>query len=167
MLVPIAVAADRTIVIRQPAAGSTVNALSVPVELDVAGVDLGGQTRWPGPEQFHVVLDGVDVLQTNELRFALMGVAPAAHRLEVRLDGAAGATVAPAEVTFTAQVPASPPGASWLLSGLVAAAGVGILGLLGLLWIIWVRPQRAEPFYDPPPAQENPAARELEAGETR
>ncbi|HUS17676.1 MAG TPA: hypothetical protein VM536_21985 [Chloroflexia bacterium] len=164
--VPGAAAEDRRIVIREPMAGSTVNAVSVPVELAVEGMDLGTQARWPGPGQFHVALDGVDVLQTTELRFALMGVAPGPHRLGVQLDGASATAVAPAEVGFTAQVVAPPAGASWLLSGLVATTGAGILGLLAVLWIVWVRPNQAEPIYDSP-APDAPEATELEAGESR
>ena len=150
LLVPGAGAAGAQVRILEPAAGATVNAASVPVVLAVEGPNLPADAaRWPGPGLFHVALDGVDVLQTPELRFTLLAIPPGAHRLRVTLAGA-NPPVAPAEIAFTAQVVSPPAGASWLGAGGVAVAGVVMLAALLLLWVVWVRPQRIEELPDAP-----------------
>ena len=150
LLVPVAGAAGAQVRIVEPAAGATVNAASVPVALVVEGANLpANSARWPGPGLFHVALDGVDVLQTQELHFTLLAIPPGAHRLRVTLEGA-NPPVAPAEIGFTAQVVAPPAGASWLGAGGVAVAAAVMLVALLLLWLIWVRPQRIEEQPDAP-----------------
>ncbi|HMA35259.1 MAG TPA: hypothetical protein VKY74_12390 [Chloroflexia bacterium] len=133
----------------QPVAGATVNAASVEIRLTVDGVSLAPTAaQWPAAGVFHLALDGVDVLQTRELRFALMGVPPGAHRLRVTLEGYPGGPVAPADVAITAVAVAPPAGATWLLAGTVAGvAGVMLVVLVGL-WLVWVRPQQVEALYD-------------------
>lgn len=153
LLVPAAGATGAQVRILEPAAGATVNAANVPVELAVEGANLPADaTRWPGPGLFHVALDGVDVLQTQELRFSLLAIPPGAHRLRVTLEGA-GPPPAPAEITFTAQVVAPPAGASWLGAGGVAVAAAVMLVALLLLWVVWVRPQRIEAIADARPGE--------------
>jgi hypothetical protein len=161
LLVPAAGAAGAQVRIVEPAAGATVNAASVPVALAVEGANLPADaTRWPGPGLFHVALDGVDVLQTQELRFTLLAIPPGAHHLRVTLEGATP-PVAPAEIAFTAQVVTPPAGASWLGAGGVAVAGAVMLVALLLLWLFWVRPQRVEELPDLPPGEpRDPAAPE-------
>lgn len=144
LLIPGAGAAGAQVRILEPTAGATVNAASVPVALAVEGANLPGDAaRWPGPGLFHVALDGVDVLQTPELRFTLLAVPPGAHRLRVTLEGA-NPPMAPAEIRFTAQVVSPPAGASWLGAGGVAVAAAVMLVALLVLWLFWVRPQRIE-----------------------
>jgi hypothetical protein len=144
LLGPGAGAAGAQVRILEPTAGATVNAASVPVALAVEGANLPGDAaRWPGPGLFHVALDGVDVLQTPELRFTLLAVPPGAHRLRVTLEGA-NPPMAPAEIGCTAQVVSPPAGASWLGAGGVAVAAAVMLVALLLLWLFWVRPQRIE-----------------------
>lgn len=159
LLVPAAGAAGAQVRILEPAAGATVNAASVPVALAVEGADLPADAaRWPGPGVFHVALDGVDVLQTQELRFTLLAIPPGAHRLRVTLEGA-NPPPAPTEIAFSAQVVAPPAGASWLGAGGVAVAAAVMLVALLLLWLVWVRPQRIEALPEAPPAAgEAPAA---------
>ena len=153
LLVPGAGAAGAQVRILEPGEGATVNAASVPVALAVEGANLAaGSTRWSGPGLFHVALDGVDVLQTQELRFTLLAISPGAHRLRVTLEGA-DPPVAPGEIGFTAQVVAPPAGASWLGAGGVAVAAAVMLVALLLLWLFWVRPQQIEAVPDAPPGE--------------
>ena len=129
----------------QPAPGGVADGAAVVVALTVEGGDLpAGATSWPHAGQFHIALDGVDVLQTAELRFTLMGVAPGAHRLQATLEDYQAAPLASAEVPFTARNVAPGPGASWFLAGTVALVALVMFAGLLLLWLFWVRPQRTE-----------------------
>ena len=158
MAAPVRAAPALRLRIVQPVPGGVVNGAAFSVQLAVEGAGLdSAATRWPPPGTFHITLDGVDVLQTPELRFTLMGVPAGAHRLGATLAGATGGPLVAAEVPFTAQAVAPPAGASWVLAGAVAAVGAGILGLLVWLWLAWVRPQRAELLYDPPPSPDGPS----------
>jgi len=140
----------------QPAAEAVVDAAAVPVVLAVDGADLpAGATGWPHEGEFHIALDGVDVLQTTELRFTLMGIPPGAHRLRATLEGYPPASLASEEVAFTAQSVGPGPGASWFLASTVAIAAGVMFGALVLLWLLWVRPRLVEPL-DPAPDDNQP-----------
>ncbi len=138
----------------QPAPRATVDAATVPIELTVDGAALPlGTTQWTAGGGFHVRLDDQDVVQTRELRFALLAVAPGPHRLRVTLEDYAGGSVSPAEVAFTAQGHSLPTGTTWALAGPVAALAVLLIGGLLVGWLRWVRPQQGEAVYDEPPRE--------------
>ncbi len=145
----IGVAAPLQVRIIQPAAGATVDAATVAIQLSVDGAaPVAGATQWTGGGGFHVRIDDQDVVQTRELRFVLMALAPGPHHLRVTLEDYAGGPVAPAEVAFTAQGRATPAGSTWALAAPVALVAVLLMGGLLIGWLRWVRPQQAEPLYD-------------------
>jgi hypothetical protein len=150
--------------ITRPQPGEPITSAEVLVALATTGavaVAPPGASEWPGPGEFHILLDGVDVLQTPQLQFSIQPVAPGPHTLRVELQDWTGGPAAPAEVAFTV-APAPPPtGSSWWLAGTVAALGVVLLLGLSVLWLRWVRPVQVNPLYDeeaeePPLANDNP-----------
>lgn len=136
----------------QPAPGATVDAATVPVQLTVDGAALpANATQWTAGGGFHVRMDDQDVVQTRELRFALLAVAPGPHHLRVTLEDYAGGPASAAEVAFTAQGHALPSGTTWAFAAPVAGLAVLLIGGLLVGWVRWVRPQQAEAMYDEEP----------------
>lgn len=132
--------------ITRPQAGEQVTSTKILVTLATTGtvaLSAPGASEWPGPGLFHVLLDGVDVLQTPQLQFSIQPVTPGPHTLRVELQDWTG-TATPAQVAFTV-APAPLTGGTWWLAGTVAALGVVLLGSLSLLWLRWVRPVQTGP----------------------
>jgi hypothetical protein len=142
--------------ITQPGPGTSVTGSEVRVALATAGDVVAAppqQSAWTAGGQFHVYLDGTDVLQTTLLQFSIQPVATGAHTLRVALQEWPGGQAVPAEAAFTVAAAPTPAGASWWLSGLVAVVGVGLLVGLLFFWLRWVRPMQARPA-DPTQAAE-------------
>ncbi len=149
---PVGAAAGLQVRIIQPAPGAIVDAATVPIQLTVDGAALpAGATQWTAGGGFHIRLDDQDVVQTRELRVALLAVAPGPHRLRVTLEDYPGGAAGPAEVTFSAQGHAAPAGTTWALAGPVAVLAVLLISGLLVGWLRWVRPQQAEAVYDEEP----------------
>ncbi len=132
--------------ITRPQAGERIASAQVLVTLATTGdiaLSAPGASEWPGPGLFHVLLDGVDVLQTPLLQFSIQPVAPGPHTLRVELQDWTGTTT-PAEVAFTV-APTPLTGGTWWLAGTVAVLAALLLGSLSLLWLRWVRPVQATP----------------------
>jgi hypothetical protein len=137
--------------ITRPTSGERIPSAEVLVTLVTTGdiaVAPPTASEWPGPGEFHVLLDGVDVLQTTRLQFSLTPVTPGAHTLRVELHDWPGGTATPAEVAVTVAPTPPPTGTSWWLAGTVAGVAVILLVSLSLLWLRWVRPVQANPVYD-------------------
>lgn len=155
--------------ITRPTPGESIPSAEVLVSLATTGgvaLTPPGAGEWPTPGEFHVLLDGVDVLQTPRLQFSIQPVASGPHTLRVELQDWPGGTATPAEVAFTVAPTPPPTGTSWWLAGTVAALAVVLLLGLSLLWLRWVRPVQADPLYDDdeippesthPPDDESPA----------
>jgi hypothetical protein len=139
------------VLITRPQPGEQIPSTEVLVALATSGAVTVGPPvagAWPPPGEFHILLDGVDVLQTAQLQFSIQPVAPGPHTLRAELQDWPGGPASPAEVAFTV-TPAPPPtGSTWWLAGTVAAVAVVLLISLSLLWLRWVRPVQAAPLYD-------------------
>ncbi len=143
------IAGQVAVQITRPQAGERIASAQVLVTLATTGdiaLSAPGADEWPGPGLFHVLLDGVDVLQTPLLQFSIQPVAPGPHTLRVELQDWTG-TATPAQVAFTV-APTPLTGGTWWLAGTVAVVAVLLLGSLSLLWLRWVRPVQATPADD-------------------
>jgi hypothetical protein len=137
--------------ITRPQPGERLTSAEVLVALATTGavaLSPPGASEWPPPGMFHVILDGVDVIQTRRLQFSIQPVAPGPHTLRVELQDWPGGTAAPAEVAFTVAPAPLPNGSTWWLAGTVAVLAVILLVGLSLLWLRWVRPVQVNPVYD-------------------
>lgn len=137
--------------ITRPQPGEQITSAEVLVTLATTGTVVltpAEANEWPAPGLFHVLLDGVDVIQTPRLQFSIQPVAPGPHTLRVELQGWPGGTAAPAEVAFTVAPTPLPVGSSWWLAGTVATLAVVLLVSLLLLWLRWVRPVQVNSVYD-------------------
>lgn len=138
--------------IMRPQPGERVTSAEVLVTLATTGavaLSPPGASEWPAPGQFHVLLDGVDVIQTPRLQFSIQPVAPGPHTLRVELQDWSGGPVTPGEVAFTVAPTPLPSGSTWWLAGTVAALAVVLLVSLSVLWLRWVRPVQVNPLYEP------------------
>jgi hypothetical protein len=137
--------------ITRPQPGAHITSAEVLVTLATTGtvaLTPAEANEWPAPGLFHVLLDGVDVIQTPRLQFSIQPVAPGPHTLRIELQDWPGGTAAPAEVAFTVASTPLPTGSSWWLAGTVATLAVVLLVSLSLLWLRWVRPVQVNPLYD-------------------